>query len=1328
MKFQFKRIVSTVCALAMCASMMPTSALAGSSDDPTPKGSDNLIEGNPIAVELYVDGNHVDLNTREDVAKYLDVINDKGTPYFQFSTCEEGNPVYDYKYERYKCADLIITPASGYLVQGITADISYGMQGSNGIQRQPDGTIKLDNVNDGSTVKVYLSTPYTVQYVVDQGAPAPDGQTYAIGADLQENKLPDKKKQEKDKVYPGITYLFDEIVSSISLKKLTTSDQKIIAGWYINSDCTGEAKTDKVDLDEVKSAAQDQVITFYGCTERPHVAITKDITKVVRNGETFQNTDAAFPNALQVGDEVTYQIVVENDGDVSLKDLTVADTFNGQNGPSQSNGDFVITWTKDSSGYTGSATISELAVGKTAEAVYTYTVTQNDVGKLQNTVVVQQDDTELGNPAETTDPVNSVTVTKSSVKTGEALPKTVEDKVEKDSNYTSVLTDGNQSYINTTDGKVSFLYKVSVTGFEGAQLTVTDDNVTATSDVGISVNKSIAYVGGNDPAVATVSTQQGKESVEFLQAGTVNLYYLVEVTVTDGRADQSTPYVVTIGNTATIQNNDDTETATGDEVEIREAEESVKITKKITLVNNDTGTYGDDTVLRAGDVVTYTITVENTGNVDLKDVVVKDTINGTKNGLPENVAVDGTATPVQWQKDNNQYVGTWKIPALETGKSVEVLYTYTVQEEDQSSSKTDLLTNIASIPYVNEEEGSDGQTDNFVEKPAVSVVKQGNVRVNDQDATGGMYIDYTITVTNQGNTDIAELTLMDAMFPEDVKNIDVAVDGKTVSQGVEFSGENLLIELDGTDALAPGKNLTVKYTHKVEEKDLAQQSDGSFVVTNTVNVTAKTENGGEAKGEDTEETTVYAGTLTLTPAPIVIYTGGTSGQTIVDENGSIITNDTLGLPVLGFLFKDSTGTAIGVKDHNHLTLYDISGLRDGRYSWTATPYNENSTVLYQLAPSGDNADDKENVRIQLLDQETGQVWDTDAFQIGDYLYKQYTTEICTELGNGNAQVVAKVGNSYYKVTSATSTLTVRGTTNDVKTNQVVSSPENLDNTIDTPQAVVAPDAKYYYVSNNDVTSDEENTGDKLQVEDASSVSLLVDEIVDQAVETDQQYVQMMKNKAETDASLLGAVPADTARVWRFYYMDLVLADNGNAVLTSDKDLTIYWPYPEGITYQDALSGKYDFTVLHYTGLDRNYKSATFGDELDQCNVVKYEVTPTEQGLMFTVPAKDGFSPYALVYEYSTKPAEEPAEEPTAKPTEEPKAPEQTVTATGDDHPDIAGAKADGTWGQPTPTPAAGTVIPQTGDDMPLTALMGVAAVAAAALVVLVIVRRRRRKQ
>lgn len=729
-----------------------------------------------------------------------------------------------------------------------------------------------------------------------------------------------------------------------------------------------------------------------------------------------------------------------------------------------------------------------------------------------------------------------------------------------------------------------------------------------------------------------------------------------------------------------------------------------------------------NTTVLVGDTLKYTITVKNTGNVPLENPVLNDYFEATgytniENALTVKILDDkdaevsdagATVTFKEWQDSQTStgtgHNGKWTLNyTLPVGYTAQFVYNYTAQQEDAGK----VLKNTATVDETHLDPDGGNETSTTVENPKVGVAKEGSV-VGTNGKEAGMLVGYTVKVTNKGNVPLTQVVLKDSMADK-IKDGSLSVTKNGSDVAFVFDKNTDTITIDSK--LDVNESYEIKYTCAVLSEDLEDNK-----VTNKVDVTAKTEKGGESTDEATDTTTVYAGEITITPAPIVIYTGGRIGQTIVGTDGTIISDD-LGLPVLGFLFQKSDDKNITVAENETLTLYDISGLRDGQYSWTAKAYNDNSTILYQLVA----AQDAKNIRIQLTDKETDKVWDSSEFVIENYLYKQYETSIYTGLANNqNAEVVVKVGNDYYKMTSKPGTLTVRGTTDDVTTNQVVSSPENLNNTIDTPQAVVAPDAKYYYVSNND----EENTGTKLEVEDASSVSLLVDEIVDQTVETDQQYVQMMKNKVETEDSLLGAVPADTARVWRFYYMDLVLADNGNAVLTSDKDLTIYWPYPEGITYQDALSGKYDFTVLHYTGLDRNYKSETFGDELDQCNVVKYEITPTEQGLMFTVPAKDGFSPYALVYEYSTKPTEEP----TAKPTEEPKAPEQTVTATGDDHPDIAEAKANGTWGQPTPTPAAGTVIPQTGDDMPLTALMGAAAVAAAALVVLVIMRRRRRKQ
>lgn len=1285
MKFQWKRIVSTVCALALCTSIFPVSALAGG------KGAAENV-GTPVTIEVYLDGQHQAIQNVNDFVT-IDTADTTSEP--KVTIDGNGDYHYEYKYEQYNCADLTYHVNDQYVLQAIDTILVYGQSGSKGISKN-----KIDNVQGGSTVRFYLGTKYRVKYVVDEkdSTEYTDDTDYSVispaVADLEsKDQVPnDDKKFDADLQGNGmqqgyqVTEKFN-VEDTIQLKSIDTSKMK---GWYKEADyqTLAEKELRLADVLASEYAVSSNVISFFGRTLSPDVQVTKKITQVVRDA-TFTLDQENIPDPLQVGDQVTYQVTVTNAGDVTLNGLTVTDTFTGSSQPTGG-----LTW----NGNKGEAEIESLEVGESQVYEYTYTVADGDEGgKISNqAVAVSDEDDSVTDEDSTETEVGTVNVSKEPVTDTTTTTMKDRDGKEIQVSHDKISAEGKSVYTSASTARL--LYKVTVSGFAGAVVTVKD-----TPDVvynGVSCSAScVGYGKGVSQFVP------GTENETITMSGnTAELYYLVTVSGLPSIDEGAQDVQITVNNSVTANG----KSHSSDPVIITVTNMKVRVQKSVKHENVDVS----NGTVKVGDELTYTIDVTNTGEVALEEPVLNDYFDAAgyldlEKGISVKILdtqggeADSSVTFQSWNGHNGQWILNDTLPV---GYTARFTYTYKVQKED--AGKT--LTNTAVVDKTHLDEGSSTTTKTDVEDPAIEVIKDSSV-AGTNDSEAGMLVAYTVRVTNKGNVPLTSVAAKDTMagkIQED--SLTVTLDGKTVPFTFDKAAGSITIT---GQSLAVGKTFEIQYTCAVVDQDLKDNK-----ITNTVTVTARTENGGEATDEDTEETTVYAGTLTLTPAPIVIYTGGTSGQAIVDENGSIITNDTLGLPVLGFLFKDSDGTAIGVKDYKNLTLYDISGLRGGQYSWTATPYNENSTVLYQLEPSGDNADGKQNVRIQLLDQETNQVWDTDAFQIGDYLYKQYTTEICTELGNGNAQVVAKVGNSYYKVTSATSTLTVRGTTGDAKTNPVAPAPEKLNNAITTPQAVIDPSASYYYVSDNRVTTNEDNAGDKLKVEDTNSVLLLVDEIVDQAVETDQQYVQMMKNKVEQDASLLGAVPADTARVWRFYYMDLVLANNGNAVLTTDKDVTIYWPYPDGITYQDAVSGKYDFTILHYTGLERNYKSETFAQALDACKVAKYEITFTEQGLKFTVPTEDGFSPFALVYEYSTKTPVTPTVTP-APSTQ----PNQTVTATGSSNSGDNTAQP-----TPTPTPAAAVVIPQTGDDMPLFALVGAAAVAAVALVTLVVLRRRRR--
>ena len=876
----------------------------------------------------------------------------------------------------------------------------------------------------------------------------------------------------------------------------------------------------------------------------------------------------------------------------------------------------------------------------------------------------------------------------------------------------SLVSEGCVSY--TADNETTLLYQIKVNGYAGAKLTIADTPDSTDKKVSVSPAAFVAVKG---------ATKEDDGSFT-MTAANATLYYSVTVS----NLDQTSEVRIPVSNSAiwTISSGTDTQHGTVESpvVTIIKTENSLSLTKKISSVLRDereldsSKSYSNNTILRANDVVTYEITITNNGKAKNDAVIVQDTFNGVATSLPAEITIKtGSGATIilnktvvipdangcYWVQNWTNGSAQWCVGELDVGETATITYTYTVQSgdvsvKDEHGDYSNLTNTVATI----DDSGSPRSTYNFVEGASIGVAKEGTVADNGASADGGMLINYKVTVTNNGNTNLKTIELTDAKFPagNDASKVTVKANNQTVS-AVRLSGTKLTVDLTGKE-LQPGQAMTVEYTYAV------RSTDGD-TVQNDVAVTATTVNGLAATGDDSADVKVYEGTITVAPASIVIYTGGTGGQSVVNGDGNIVSSE--GIPTLGFTFS-LNGKLVEFSaedtDTSVLTLIDISGGTRANYSWTGTLYNDNAKTLLQLDPTADAAN-KDPVRIQLTDPKTDEVFTNDSFEIGEDLYKVYNTAIFTNTPDGQTvDVVAKIDGKYYKVQLADAELSIRGTTSRAASTVVSKSEEELKDNVYIPQAVVPEGAKFYYVGANNITNNGDNEG-SLAVADTSSVSLLVDEIVDQTVETDQQYVQMMKDKVEADSSILGAVPADTARLWRFYYMDLVLANNGNAVLTTDKDVEIYWPYPDGVTYQDVVDGKYTFTVLHYTGLDRNYESGNFEQELKDCSVEKHTVTPTENGLKFTVPAKDGFSPYALVYQYSTK------------------GPDQTVTVEGDDHPDIAEAIANGTWGQPTPTPAP-AVIPQTSDDMPLGMLIGVAAVAAAALVVLTVLRRRRRKQ
>ncbi|MDO8967673.1 PKD domain-containing protein, partial [Algoriphagus sp.] len=155
----------------------------------------------------------------------------------------------------------------------------------------------------------------------------------------------------------------------------------------------------------------------------------------------------------------------------------------------------------------------------------------------------------------------------------------------------------------------------------------------------------------------------------------------------------------------------------------------------LTIFNCDisiTKTSDVSTVNAAGDVITYTLTLTNSGNVTLVNVTVVDPLTGL-----------------------NQTIGT-----LIPGGSQSLTTSYTVTQDDMDSGE---ILNVATVSAL----GPDETEVSAEDEALVRAVQSADITVDitDNDAViteAGQEIVYTITVTNTGNVTLENVTIVDS--------------------------------------------------------------------------------------------------------------------------------------------------------------------------------------------------------------------------------------------------------------------------------------------------------------------------------------------------------------------------------------------------------------------------------------------------------------------------------------------------------------------------------------------------------------------------------------
>ncbi len=351
-------------------------------------------------------------------------------------------------------------------------------------------------------------------------------------------------------------------------------------------------------------------------------------------------------------------------------------------------------------------------------------------------------------------------------------------------------------------------------------------------------------------------------------------------------------------------------------------------------------------------------------------------------------------------------------------------------------------------------------------------------------------------------------------------------------------------------------------------------------------------NGDPGAEEDFPKPTVdyTIGTVTVRPADITIYMGGSEGYESVIENGESDKKSN-SLPEPGFYLTlpdfvndlingEDTGASDLSGDDFNITFYEDGGTK----SWKLEKYGASQSVaepdengqehfIYRIVPAVEGQD---QIRLEFTDPDTGEHFTSDEFEPNDIgtLNNRYEMGIYAgSVDQGHILMNITTGEKMYTlaVKVETGTLNVRyvtGNQDDVITG-VLNGIGEAQEAGTRAYVVKSQDSKFYI------------NGSDIDVTDDAAPSLLFDDVVsDHNTDGAESYDETLGSEAIDILSDEGiSNPKYQAK-----YLDLVDANNGNAWLTTDKALTVYWPRPAD------TDGSTKFYLVHFVGLDREMSS------------------------------------------------------------------------------------------------------------------------------------------
>ena len=279
---------------------------------------------------------------------------------------------------------------------------------------------------------------------------------------------------------------------------------------------------------------------------------------------------------------------------------------------------------------------------------------------------------------------------------------------------------------------------------------------------------------------------------------------------------------------------------------------------------------------KPGDTVKYTLTIKNTGTCDLKNVLLKGTldnryakVSGSNTFSQAKTLTSTNGKAVKFEKKGTSLA---QIDTLGVGDSVSIPFSVTLKKDCGKQFR--LANKVVMLPYYSIGGNALASTDSSFAETEINVVGDGSVSVGilanktkgkklnektgryEGTATEGTYqtgdeVDYTVTVTNTGKSDLYNVRLEDVLSDK-LKEMVEEDAGFVIPETGEVTTKNGKVVTIGNAEVSYNENYKAKYEN---DSILAQEENSTGSTTTTQSTQATTSTSTATEQTSTEKST-----------------------------------------------------------------------------------------------------------------------------------------------------------------------------------------------------------------------------------------------------------------------------------------------------------------------------------------------------------------------------------------------------------------------------------------------------------------------------------------